>query len=68
MSGGVDRLAYYVRQRVGREDSEMSDNSILQPGTTAPAFTLKSAPNKTLSLDELRGRPVGCSVTQLRRV
>jgi peroxiredoxin len=36
----------------------MSDNSILQPGTTAPSFTLRSTPKKTLSLDELRGRPV----------
>jgi peroxiredoxin len=30
----------------------------LAPGTTAPEFTLHSAPDKTISLSELRGRPV----------
>ena len=30
----------------------------LQPGTQAPVFTLKSAPDRTLSLSELSGRPV----------
>lgn len=31
---------------------------ILQPGTPAPDFTLKSTPDQTLALSELRGRPV----------
>ncbi len=31
---------------------------LLQPGTPAPDFTLRSAPERTLSLAELRGRPV----------
>ncbi len=31
---------------------------ILPPGTLAPDFTLRSAPDKKLSLSELRGRPV----------
>jgi peroxiredoxin len=30
---------------------------ILSPGTQAPDFTLKKAPDETLSLSELRGRP-----------
>ena len=36
----------------------MSDAKILAPGTTAPDFTLKSAPDKTVRLSELRGKPV----------
>ena len=31
---------------------------ILSPGTNAPDFTLKKSPDQTLSLSELRGRPV----------
>ena len=31
---------------------------ILAPGTPAPSFTLHSAPDRTLSLADLRGRPV----------
>jgi peroxiredoxin len=31
---------------------------ILQPGTSAPDFTLNSTPDQTLSLSEMRGRPV----------
>jgi peroxiredoxin len=31
---------------------------ILQPGTPAPDFTLNATPDQTLSLGELRGRPV----------
>jgi peroxiredoxin len=30
----------------------------LPPGTTAPAFSLRSSPDQTVSLAELRGRPV----------
>jgi peroxiredoxin len=33
-------------------------NNILQPGTPAPEFTLHATPDQTLSLSELRGRPV----------
>ena len=36
----------------------MSDAKILAPGTTAPDFTLNSAPDKTVRLSELRGKPV----------
>jgi peroxiredoxin len=32
--------------------------NLLQPGTPAPAFTLHSTPDQTVSLSELRGRPV----------
>lgn len=33
-------------------------DGILQAGTPAPEFTLNSSPDQTLSLSELRGRPV----------
>ena len=36
----------------------MADDQILQPGTQAPDFTLRSAPDQSLSLSKLRGRPV----------
>jgi peroxiredoxin len=36
----------------------MPESQILSPGTTAPDFTLRSAPDKRLSLSELRGNPV----------
>src|SRR6266581_7917325 len=32
--------------------------NILPPGATAPDFTLRVTPDQTLSLNELRGRPV----------
>lgn len=32
--------------------------TILQPGTPAPDFTLRSTPDQTVSLSEFRGRPV----------
>jgi peroxiredoxin len=32
--------------------------NLLQPGTPAPDFTLHSTPDQTVSLSELRGRPV----------
>jgi peroxiredoxin len=32
--------------------------TILQPGGTAPDFTLRSTPDQSVSLEELRGRPV----------
>jgi peroxiredoxin len=31
---------------------------VLGPGTVAPAFTLKSAPDRTIALSEFRSRPV----------
>jgi peroxiredoxin len=36
----------------------VSDNEILEAGTAAPDFALPSAPDKTLRLSELRGKPV----------
>ncbi len=33
-------------------------SAILPPGTVAPEFTLRVTPDQTLSLSELRGRPV----------
>ena len=33
-------------------------SSILQPGTPAPDFTLKSTPDKNVSLHDFRGKPV----------
>ena len=32
--------------------------TILQPGGTAPDFTLRSTPDQCVSLEGLRGRPV----------
>ena len=32
--------------------------SVLNPGTQAPVFTLRSAPDQSVSLNEFRGRPV----------
>jgi peroxiredoxin len=37
---------------------EHTNDAILPPGTRAPDFTLHSTPDQTLSLSELRGRPV----------
>jgi peroxiredoxin len=34
------------------------DQGILQPGTTAPVFSLPSTPDQQVSLEEFRGRPV----------
>ena len=36
----------------------MTEAKILAPGTTAPDFALRSAPDKTLRLSDLRGKPV----------
>lgn len=35
-----------------------TDSSILEPGTRAPDFELRSSPDDSLRLSELRGRPV----------
>ncbi len=40
-----------------REGSSVP-SSILEPGSKAPDFTLKSTPDQTVSLREFRGRPV----------
>ena len=39
-------------------DSVQSSSNVLQPGTTAPDFTLRSAPDRSLTLSQLRGKPV----------
>ncbi|MHB1225197.1 MAG: redoxin domain-containing protein [Gemmatimonadaceae bacterium] len=39
-------------------DSGAHGAAILEPGTPAPDFTLNSTPDQTVSLGELRGRPV----------
>jgi peroxiredoxin len=39
-------------------ETYVSDNKILNAGTTAPDFTLNSAPDRALRLSELRGKPV----------
>jgi peroxiredoxin len=39
-------------------DTGHAVTSILEPGTPAPDFTLRSAPDQTQRLSELRGRPV----------
>lgn len=36
----------------------MAENRLLKPGTPAPDFTLKDTPDQTMTLSELRGRPV----------
>lgn len=36
----------------------MSETQILAPGTAAPDFSLNSAPDKTVRLSDLRGKPV----------
>lgn len=38
--------------------SQQERAGILQAGTSAPDFTLRSTPDQTLTLSELRGRPV----------
>jgi peroxiredoxin len=43
---------------VFQEDPRRADAQILAPGTTAPDFELKSAPDKALRLSDLRGKPV----------
>src|SRR6266404_3173646 len=39
-----------------------SHSSVLLPGTRAPDFTLRCTPDQTISLSELRGRPVVLAV------
>src|SRR3982751_4677045 len=39
-------------------DAKQTTSSILQPGTPAPDFSLKSTPDQSVSLSEFRGMPV----------
>ena len=39
-------------------DNEASNQKILSAGTEAPDFTLKAAPDRSVTLRELRGKPV----------
>jgi peroxiredoxin len=41
-----------------RSTGSAQTSSVLAAGTSAPDFTLKAAPDRTLSLSELRGKPV----------
>jgi peroxiredoxin len=44
---------------VSKNESPVQEGSgLLAPGTQAPDFTLPFAPNQTLSLSELRGKPI----------
>lgn len=36
----------------------MSNSSVLNPGTRAPGFSLRCKPDQSMSLSQLRGRPV----------
>ena len=40
------------------EAARVANGHILQPGTTAPDFTLHATPDQSLSLSDLKGRPV----------
>jgi len=40
------------------EQTRQDGTGILAPGTQAPAFTLKSAPGKSYSLSDFKGKPV----------
>ena len=40
------------------ETARVANGLILQPGTTAPDFTLHATPDQSLSLSDLKGRPV----------
>ena len=43
---------------MAESDTRQPPTDILPPGTPAPDFTLASAPDQTVRLGELRGRPV----------
>lgn len=44
---------------ISKNDAQVTDvPGLLAAGTKAPDFTLPAAPNQTLSLSELRGKPV----------
>jgi peroxiredoxin len=38
--------------------SNVEPQSVLKPGTQAPNFSLRSTPDQTVSLNELRGQPI----------
>lgn len=39
-------------------EQQKQTSNALQPGTTAPNFTLRTAPDQSVSLDQFRGNPV----------
>ncbi|HEX2487646.1 MAG TPA: redoxin domain-containing protein, partial [Nitrososphaeraceae archaeon] len=39
-------------------DQQKQTSNALQPGATAPNFTLRTTPDKSVSLDQFRGNPV----------
>jgi peroxiredoxin len=45
-------------KQAGSHQKEEAMTEISKPGTPAPEFTLRVTPDQTLSLSELRGRPV----------
>jgi peroxiredoxin len=46
-------LSLYTQQEI-----DVTDKQVLEAGTAAPDFTLPSAPNQSLRLSDLRGKPV----------
>ena len=49
----------HIRERTQDGDAQGSQTStVLQPGTSAPDFTLRAAPDRALTLTDLRGHPV----------
>ena len=37
---------------------QQKETSALQPGNTAPSFTLRTSPDQSISLDQFKGNPV----------
>ena len=40
------------------QSQQQSQTTVLQPGITAPDFTLRTTPNQSISLNQYRGNPV----------
>ncbi|HJP58835.1 MAG TPA: redoxin domain-containing protein [Gemmatimonadaceae bacterium] len=47
-----------TNQNLTETTAQTGTDQILAPGTAAPAFTLNSAPDQSMSLSDFRGRPV----------
>jgi peroxiredoxin len=47
-----------MTKKPGKHDEIVPHGRALAAGTRAPAFTLRSTPDQTVSLEEFRGRPV----------